>query len=156
LPAVNVGLSVSRVESAAQAIAMQEIVESLKLELAQYREIETFASFSSDLDQTTLRILERGARLVEFLKQDKYSPLLLELQLVLLYAAMFGYLDLLPVSQIKLFERFVEFIITRVPGYRFILAKMEPYKGIAPGLIAPFLTEVAFLYSRRMTATARG
>lgn len=147
LPAVNVGLSVSRVGSAAQAVAMQEVVESLKLELAQFREIETFASFSSDLDKITLRILGRGARLVEFLKQDKYRPVLLELQLILLYSAMFGYLDLLQVSQIKSFERFVEFVSTYKSGYQYVISTMEPYQGINAGLVSLFLTEVIFLFS---------
>ena len=103
-PAINVGLSVSRVGSAAQVQGMKAIAGSLKLELAQYREVEAFAQFGSDLDATTQHVLNRGARLIEMLKQGQYSPLKVEEQIVLIYAGMKGFLDKLTVSRIKEFE----------------------------------------------------
>lgn len=106
-PAINVGLSVSRIGSAAQRRAIKDASSSLKLELAQFREVEAFAFLGSDLDETTKATLDRGARLVELLKQDKYSPLLIENQLILLFAGMKGYLDLLPVSRVEILKDFI-------------------------------------------------
>jgi len=103
-PAVNVGLSVSRVGSAAQVKAMKQVAGSIKLELAQYREMEAFAQFGSDLDAATQKLLARGARLTELLKQPQYSPLQMEEQVCVLYAGMRGYLDDLPVTQVGKFE----------------------------------------------------
>src|SRR5580700_2273458 len=99
-PAINIGLSVSRVGSAAQNPLMKEFVGSLKLELAQYREMEIFASFGSEIDVTTQQIIKRGARLVELLKQAPYKPLSFELQLTLLFAGRNGYLDVLTLPQV--------------------------------------------------------
>ncbi len=104
-PAVNVGLSVSRVGSAAQIKAMKQVAGSIKLELAQYREIEAFAQFGSDLDQLTKSLLARGARLVELLKQAQYSPLLVQEQVVIIFAGVKGYLDNIKLSDIKKFEQ---------------------------------------------------
>ena len=101
-PAVNVGLSVSRVGSAAQTVLMKKTAGSLKLELAQYREVEAFASFGSDLDATTLRTLNRGSRLIELLKQPQYQPIALEGQIVVLYAGTRGFLDKYEVLEIKI------------------------------------------------------
>ena len=103
-PAVNVGLSVSRVGSAAQVKAMKQVAGSIKLELAQYREMEAFAQFGSDLDASTQKLLARGARLTELLKQPQYSPLQMEEQVCVLYAGMRGYLDDLPVSKVGQYE----------------------------------------------------
>ena len=103
-PAINVGLSVSRVGSAAQLKAMKKIAGSLKLQLAQYREIELFAKFGSDLDASTQKILNRGSKLIELLKQDRYSPIPVELQVIIIYAGMNGYLDNLDISNVKNFE----------------------------------------------------
>jgi len=100
-PAINIGLSVSRVGSAAQDPLMKEFVGSLKLELAQFREVEIFASFGSEIDVTTQQIIRRGARLVELLKQSPYSPLALEQQLTLLFAGRNGYLDSLTIAQVQ-------------------------------------------------------
>lgn len=100
LPAINVGLSVSRIGSAAQVRAMKEIAGSLKLELAQYREVEAFVSFASDLDPTTLRTLARGVRLVELLKQRQFSPLAVQQQVVMLFAGLQGLLDDVAVEDI--------------------------------------------------------
>jgi len=103
-PAVNVGISVSRVGSAAQIKAMKQVAGSIKLELAQYREMAAFAQFGSDLDATTQRFLNRGARLTELLKQPQFSPLKMEEQVCVIYAGVNGYLDPLPVARVKAFE----------------------------------------------------
>lgn len=101
LPAINVGLSVSRIGSAAQVRAMKDVSGSLKLELAQFREVEAFVSFASDLDPTTLRTLARGVRLVEILKQNQFAPLTVQQQVVLLFAGLQGFLDEIPLEKIK-------------------------------------------------------
>ena len=104
-PAVNVGLSVSRVGSSAQVKAMKQVAGSIKGELAQYREMAAFAQFGSDLDASTQRLLNRGARLTELLKQPQFSPLKTEEQVCILYAGVNGYLDDLAVSQVGAFEQ---------------------------------------------------
>ncbi|MEM6602770.1 MAG: F0F1 ATP synthase subunit alpha [Pseudomonadota bacterium] len=103
-PAVNVGLSVSRVGSSAQIKAMKQVAGSIKLELAQFREMAAFAQFGSDLDAATQKLLGRGARLTELLKQPQYNPLLTEEQVCVIYAGVNGYLDDLEVKQIGAFE----------------------------------------------------
>jgi len=103
-PALNVGISVSRVGSAAQTKAMKKVAGRIKGELAQYREMAAFAQFGSDLDATTQRLLNRGARLPELLKQPQFSPLKMEEQVVVIYAGVNGYLDPLPVSDVRQFE----------------------------------------------------
>ncbi|HVD75475.1 MAG TPA: F0F1 ATP synthase subunit alpha, partial [Xanthobacteraceae bacterium] len=103
-PAVNVGLSVSRVGSAAQTKAMKKVAGRIKGELAQYREMAAFAQFGSDLDATTQRLLARGARLTELLKQSQFSPLRMEEQVVSIYAGVNGYLDRIPVDRVRAFE----------------------------------------------------
>ena len=103
-PAVNVGLSVSRVGSAAQTKAMKKVAGRIKGELAQYREMAAFAQFGSDLDAATQRLLNRGARLTELLKQPQFSPLKMEEQVVVIYAGVNGYLDPLPVNRVRAFE----------------------------------------------------
>ncbi|BCH57973.1 F0F1 ATP synthase subunit alpha [Agrobacterium vitis] len=103
-PAVNVGLSVSRVGSAAQIKAMKQVAGSIKGELAQYREMAAFAQFGSDLDAATQRLLNRGARLTELLKQPQFSPLKVEEQVVVIFAGVNGYLDKLAVSDVGRFE----------------------------------------------------
>ncbi len=103
-PAVNAGLSVSRVGSAAQVKAMKQVAGSIKGELAQYREMAAFAQFGSDLDAATQRLLNRGARLVELLKQPQFSPLKTEEQVAVIYAGVKGYLDGVAVNQVRGFE----------------------------------------------------
>jgi F-type H+-transporting ATPase subunit alpha len=103
-PAINVGLSVSRVGSAAQIKAMKQVAGKIKLELAQYREMEAFSQFASDLDAATQRLLARGARLTQLLKQPQYSPLTVEEQVVVIFAGTRGYLDKVPVDQVSAFE----------------------------------------------------
>jgi F-type H+-transporting ATPase subunit alpha len=104
-PAVNVGLSVSRVGSAAQIKAMKQVAGSIKLELAQYREMAAFAQFASDLDAATQRLLARGERLTELLKQGQYSPMPVEEQVVSIFAGVRGYLDTIPVRRVGEFEK---------------------------------------------------
>ncbi|MGU3492531.1 F0F1 ATP synthase subunit alpha [Xanthobacteraceae bacterium A53D] len=103
-PAVNVGLSVSRVGSSAQIKAMKQVAGKIKGELAQYRELAAFAQFGSDLDASTQKLLNRGARLTELLKQSQFAPLKVEEQVVVIYAGTNGYLDGLPVSKVREFE----------------------------------------------------
>ena len=103
-PAVNVGLSVSRVGSSAQTKAMKKVAGKIKGELAQYREMAAFAQFGSDLDATTQRLLNRGSRLTELLKQPQFSPLKMEEQVAVIYAGVNGYLDALPLNRVRAFE----------------------------------------------------
>ncbi len=103
-PAVNVGLSVSRVGSSAQTKAMKKVAGRIKGELAQYREMAAFAQFGSDLDATTQRLLNRGARLTELLKQPQFSPLKMEEQVCVIYAGVNGYCDPMPLEKVKAFE----------------------------------------------------
>jgi len=115
-PAVNVGISVSRVGGAAQIKAMKAVAGRLRLDLAQYRELEAFASFASDLDAATKRQLERGARTVEILKQPQYQPMPVEKQVMIIYAVTNGFLDQLPVSEIKAWEAgFLDYVNAQYP-----------------------------------------
>ncbi len=104
-PAINVGLSVSRVGSAAQIKAMKQVAGTIKLELAQYREMEAFAQFASDLDASTQKLLARGARLTQLLKQPQYSPLAIEEQVAVIYAGTNGYLDSVAVNSVNDYEQ---------------------------------------------------
>jgi F-type H+-transporting ATPase subunit alpha len=104
-PALNVGLSVSRVGSAAQIKAMKQVAGRIKLELAQYREMAAFAQFASDLDAATQRLLNRGARLTELLKQGQYQPMPVEMQVCVIYAGVNGYLDRIRVDEVVRYER---------------------------------------------------
>ena len=106
-PAINVGLSVSRVGSAAQVKAMKQVAGSIKLELAQYREMAAFAQFGSDLDASTQKLLNRGARLTELLKQGQYQPMSVEEQVLVIFAGVNGYLDDLDKEKVGEFERFL-------------------------------------------------
>jgi F-type H+-transporting ATPase subunit alpha len=103
-PAINVGLSVSRVGSAAQIKAMKQVAGKIKLELAQYREMAAFAQFASDLDAATQKLLARGARLTELLKQPQYQPMPIEEQVVAIFAGVRGFLDTINVNDINRFE----------------------------------------------------
>jgi F-type H+-transporting ATPase subunit alpha len=110
-PAVNVGLSVSRVGGAAQTKAMKQVAGTLRLDLAQFREMAAFAQFGSDLDKATLQQIERGKRMVELLKQDQYVPQTMQDQVIVLFAGTQGHLDDVPVESIKKFEEeFLKFI----------------------------------------------
>ncbi|MBF0170285.1 MAG: F0F1 ATP synthase subunit alpha [Nitrospinae bacterium] len=115
-PAVNVGISVSRVGGAAQIKATKQVAGTLRLDLAQYRELAAFAAFGSDLDEATQRQLNRGARMVELLKQGQYSPLHVSDQVVSLWAGVKGHMDSIPVNKIQKFEKeWLEFVHTKRP-----------------------------------------
>lgn len=125
-PAINVGLSVSRVGSAAQIKAMKQVAGSLKLELAQYREVAAFAQFGSDLDVTTQNLLNRGEKLTELLKQKQYVPMRAEEQVCLLYAGVRGFLDKLETSEVAKFEKL--FLETLKTKYNHILESIANEK----------------------------
>jgi F-type H+/Na+-transporting ATPase subunit alpha len=113
-PAINVGNSVSRVGGSAQVKAMRQVAGSLRLDLAQYRELAAFAQFGSDLDKSTLNQLNRGRRLVEVLKQPQYQPLGVEKQVIIIYAATNGFLDNVAVEQLRDYEtELYKFLDTR-------------------------------------------
>jgi F-type H+-transporting ATPase subunit alpha len=126
-PAINVGNSVSRVGGSAQIKAMRQVAGTLRLDLAQYRELAAFAQFGSDLDKSTQAQLTRGARLVEILKQPQYAPLPVERQVALIFAGTNGYLDALPVADVRRFENeLYKFIEARYPDlFRRIAEKKQ-------------------------------
>ena len=127
-PAINVGNSVSRVGGSAQVKAMRQVAGSLRLDLAQYRELAAFAQFGSDLDKATLNQLNRGRRLVEILKQPQYQPLPVEKQVVIIYAATNGYLDSVPVELVRDYEiELYRFVETRHPQ---VLSTLADKKSI--------------------------
>ena len=118
LPAIHIGLSVSRIGSAAQVRAIKEVAGSLKLQLAQFREVEAFVTFSSDLDPTTLQTLARGMRLFELLKQKRYSPLTVQQQVVLMFAGLQGYLDEIALEKIPNIKK--SLLALSLPGSKYI------------------------------------
>lgn len=151
-PAVNVGISVSRVGSAAQVKAMKQVSGTMKLDLAQYREMAAFSQFSSDLDASTKKLLERGVRLTELLKQPVYHPLPLEDEVVSLFAGSKGYLDELEVSQIKDFERFLLDLMKREKST--ILKEIREQKIISDELeksLADFMRYALDTYKKKVT-----
>jgi len=128
-PAVNVGLSVSRVGSAAQVKSMKQVAGSIKLELAQYREMAAFAQFSSDLDPATQKLLERGKRLSELLKQHQYSPMSNVAQVVVIFSGVQGYLDTIQLNAIKRFEKeLIDYMNTK---HATLLETIEKEGGIS-------------------------
>ncbi|MCX6160338.1 MAG: F0F1 ATP synthase subunit alpha [Ignavibacteriae bacterium] len=127
-PAINVGISVSRVGGNAQIKAMKRIAGTLRLDLAQYRELEAFAKFGSDLDKVTLQQLRRGERLVEVLKQKQYVPMAIEKQVVVVYAATKGFLDALPIDKVKRFE--AEFLAEMESMHNDILDSISTKKDL--------------------------
>ncbi|HEX8911497.1 MAG TPA: F0F1 ATP synthase subunit alpha [Humisphaera sp.] len=126
-PAVNVGISVSRVGGNAQTKMMKKIAGSLKLDLAAYRELEAFAQLGTELDKATQKQLDRGARLVELLKQPQYKPMPVEQEVMVIYAGTQGYMDDVPVSRVQEFQNaFLEYVDTRAAGLReLMVAKKE-------------------------------
>lgn len=139
-PAVNVGLSVSRVGSAAQIKAMKQVAGSIKGELAQYREMAAFAQFGSDLDAATQRLLNRGSRLTELLKQPQFSPLKTEEQVAVIFAGVNGYLDKLPVNQVGKFEHGL-LSHMRAAG-KDVLEAIRKEKALSDGLRAKLKAEI--------------
>ncbi|MGZ8350271.1 MAG: F0F1 ATP synthase subunit alpha, partial [Allosphingosinicella sp.] len=133
-PAINVGLSVSRVGSAAQTKAMKKVAGSIKLELAQYREMAAFAQFGSDLDPATQRLLNRGARLTELLKQPQYNPMPIEEQVVSIFAGVNGYLDTIPTNAVTRFEgALLSYMRSEQAG---LLAKIRETKALDDETVA--------------------
>ncbi|MFN4288018.1 MAG: F0F1 ATP synthase subunit alpha [Brevundimonas sp.] len=133
-PAVNVGISVSRVGSSAQVKAMKQVAGSIKGELAQYREMAAFAKFGSDLDATTQRLLARGARLTELLKQPQYAPLKVEEQVVSIYAGTRGYLDGLDVADVGRFES--ELLARMNSSHADLMSALREKKALTPEIEA--------------------
>jgi F-type H+-transporting ATPase subunit alpha len=143
-PAVNVGLSVSRVGSAAQIKAMKQVAGKIKLDLAQYREMASFAQFASDLDSTTQALLARGARLTELLKQPQFKPVAVEEQVLSLFAGTRGYLDKLPVNKVGEFERqFLSDIKTRAPEIVDAIRSSREIKKDVEAKLVAFLDDFA-------------
>ncbi len=131
-PAINVGISVSRVGGNAQIKAMKKVAGRLRIDLAQYRELEAFAKFGSDLDKATQQQLRRGSRLVELLKQGQYQPMPVEDQVVSIYAGTNGYLDEIPINEVQRFER--ELLETLRLNYPEILAEVSEKKDLSKEL----------------------
>src|SRR6266536_7308 len=137
-PAVSVGLSVSRVGSAAQIKAIKQVAGKVKLDLAQYRELAAFAQFGSDLDAATRARLDRGQRIVELFKQKQYDPIPVEVQVAVIWAVQNGYVDQVPVERVKEFQtKFTEFLTTRKAT---LLAKVEKGKTLSDALKAELRT----------------
>lgn len=131
-PAINVGLSVSRVGGAAQIKAMKQVAGMLRLDLAQYREMEAFAQFASELDEATRKLLIRGERMVELLKQKQYAPMPVEEQIAVIFAGVNGYLDDLPVEAVQRFEQeYLEYLRSNRPE---ILKEIAEKKEISKEL----------------------
>ena len=142
-PAVNVGISVSRVGGAAQVKAMKKVAGRLRLDLAQFRELEAFSQFGSDLDKATQRQLGRGQRTVEILKQPQYRPMPVEKQVAIIYAVTNGHLDAVPVDQARVWEEgFLDFLdaqyIDLLEGFRKEKALTEDLEGRLKDAIADF------------------
>ncbi len=131
-PAINVGISVSRVGGAAQVKAMKQVAGTLKLDLAQYRELASFAQFGSDLDKATQAQLERGGRLVEILKQSQYQPMSLAQEVVILYAGVRGFIDKYPIEKIKEYEKqLLSFMDTK---HQAVLDEIDEKQELKPDL----------------------
>ena len=149
-PAINVGISVSRVGGNAQTKAMKKVAGTLRLDLAQFRELEAFAAFGSDLDKSSQQQLDRGIRLVEVLKQPQFKPVALSEQVAVIWAASQGYLDALPVSDVKQFEsEYVEYLKTREASVLSSLEENTPLDEVedrlrtaANAVLAQFTSEI--------------
>ncbi len=149
-PAINVGISVSRVGSAAQTKAMKQVAGKLKLELAQFAELEAFAQFSSDLDQATQNQLARGQRLRELLKQPQASPLSVAEQVATIYTGTNGYLDKIRVDQVRAFlAGFRQFLNTKKSRYGQIIAETNALNAEAEGVLKEAIAE----YTEEFLAT---
>ena len=154
-PAINVGNSVSRVGGSAQVKAMRQVAGSLRLDLAQYRELAAFAQFGSDLDKQTLSQLNRGRRLVEVLKQPQYQPLTVEKQVTIIYAAGNGYLDAIDVEQVRAYEiGLYQFLETSRPQFLTALAEKKQIDDDLKAALKEALTEFGkqFTAGRKVAA----
>ncbi|HLW99949.1 MAG TPA: F0F1 ATP synthase subunit alpha [Candidatus Acidoferrales bacterium] len=152
-PAINVGISVSRVGGNAQIKAMRQVAGTLRLGMAQYRALAAFAQFGSELDKSTQSQLARGQRLTEILKQDQYSPLSIEKQVLLIYTGTKGFLDDIAVGDVRRFEReFLQFMDTNASG---VLAKIADKKVIVDKEIEPLVVEAIKAFKERFTPTPK-
>jgi F-type H+-transporting ATPase subunit alpha len=148
-PAINVGISVSRVGSAAQPKAIKQVAGKLKLELAQFAELEAFAQFASDLDRATQRQLARGQRLRELLKQPQNSPLATPEQVAVIYTGTNGYLDTLPVAQVGPFLKgLCRYLNSRVPRYVELISESSTLSSEAEELLKIALTSFRDEFTR--------
>src|SRR5213082_2562418 len=154
-PAVNVGLSVSRVGGSAQIKAMRQVAGSLKLELAQYRELAAFAQFGSDLDKATQAQLNRGQRLVEILKQPQFQPLNFGKQIAIIFAGTNGYIDDLPIDQVRDFEsELYKYMETRHPQLFPAVAEKKQLDDQLKGALDAAVKEFAGDFATRRAAAA--
>jgi F-type H+-transporting ATPase subunit alpha len=149
-PAINVGISVSRVGGSAQIKAMRQIAGKLRLDLAQYRELAAFAQFGSDLDRATQLQLARGQRMVELLKQGQYQPLVVERQIAMIFAGTQGLLDDMPVDQIRAFEEFLFGFLDRAHGQ--LLGEIANKKELTDELRTSLTTAINAAKAEFMTA----
>jgi F-type H+-transporting ATPase subunit alpha len=154
-PAINVGNSVSRVGGSAQIRAMRQVAGTLRLDLAQYRELAAFAQFGSDLDKSTQAQLTRGARLVEILKQPQYEPLAVEKQVAIIFAGTNGYLDAVPVSELRAFEtEMYSFLEARYPQVLRGIAEKKQLDDQLKGALTEAVKEFAGEFAARKAAAA--
>jgi F-type H+-transporting ATPase subunit alpha len=154
-PAINVGNSVSRVGGSAQIRAMRQVAGTLRLDLAQYRELAAFAQFGSDLDKSTQTQLTRGARLVEILKQPQYEPLAVERQVALIFAGTNGYLDTIPLSDVRAFEtELYKFLETRYPQVLGDIAGKKILDDLLRATLTQAVKEFAGDFAARKAAAA--
>jgi F-type H+-transporting ATPase subunit alpha len=151
-PAINVGISVSRVGGNAQIKAMKKIAGTLRIDLAQYRELEAFAKFGSDLDKATLQQLRRGERLVEILKQKQYIPMDIEKQVVIVYTATKGHLDEIPVSYLAKYE--AEFLSEMENLHKDILNDIKEKKDLTDDIVSR-LNKVIADFTERFKTTIK-
>jgi F-type H+-transporting ATPase subunit alpha len=154
-PAINVGNSVSRVGGSAQVKAMRQVAGTLRLDLAQYRELAAFAQFGSDLDKSTQAQLTRGARLVEILKQPQYEPLPVERQIAIIFAGTNGYLDPIPVSDLRAFEtELYAYIETRHPQLFSSIAEKKQLDDAIKASLTEAVKQFASDFAARKAAAA--
>src|SRR5712675_919362 len=154
-PAINVGNSVSRVGGSAQIKAMRQVAGTLRLDLAQYRELAAFAQFGSDLDKSTQQQLNRGARLVEILKQPQFEPLAVERQVAIIYAGTNGYMDSIPVSELRNFEsELYQFIESRQPEVLRGIAEKKQLDDQLKGALTAAVQEFSKDFAARKAAAA--
>jgi F-type H+-transporting ATPase subunit alpha len=154
-PAINVGNSVSRVGGSAQIKAMRQVAGTLRLDLAQYRELAAFAQFGSDLDKSTQAQLTRGARLVEILKQPQYEPLSVERQVAIIFAGTNGYLDPIPVSDLRAFEtELYSFLETRHPQLLGSIAEKKQLDDAIKASLTEAVKQFAEDFAARKAAAA--
>jgi F-type H+-transporting ATPase subunit alpha len=154
-PAINVGNSVSRVGGSAQIKAMRQVAGTLRLDLAQYRELAAFAQFGSDLDKSTQAQLNRGARLVEILKQPQYEPLAVERQVAIIFAGTSGYLDAIPVSEVRAFEtELYKHLESRHPAVLTGIAEKKQLDDALKGALNTAVEQFARDFAARKAAVA--